>query len=191
MKTFALSLALLLGLSFSLQAQEETLFRNAKLTGAFGGPFVEYGEILGQQGSMVGGGGALQFKSFFVGGYGIGTHYPETGPYVVNLRHSGLWLGYTFPSYKLFHLYASLRAGGGAIRFKEDRSDRRRDAIYSDRIQALTPELGVEVNVSDFLRISVTGGYRLIGGVDRLPASYTNEDFSGWIGGLTFRIGSF
>ena len=181
----------MLGLGAAAYAQEETLFGKAKLTGAFGGPFLEYGEILGQRGSMVGGGGALQFKNFFVGGYGIGTHYPESGPYVVNVRHGGLWLGYTIPSHKLFHLYASLRAGSGAVRFKFDRSDNRRDAIFTDRIQALTPELGVEVNVSDFLRIAITGGYRLIGGVDRLPAGFSNEDFSGWTGGMTFRIGAF
>lgn len=195
MKTIVMTLALVLGLSVISFGQEETLFGNAKIVGAFGGPFVEYHQILGDEGVMVGGGGALQFKQFFFGGYGIGTNFPETiynaDRYVVNFGHGGFWLGYTIPSHKLFHLYLSARPGWGKIRFKYDRDDNDRDAIYSDRVFVFTPEVGVEVNVTDFLRIAATGGYRLVADVDNLPAIYTNEDFRGFMGGLTFRFGSF
>ncbi|MCB9283944.1 MAG: hypothetical protein H6563_07725 [Lewinellaceae bacterium] len=196
MKTIVLSLGLLLGFFASLYGQKsETLFENAKVVGAFGSPFLEYGKLLGEEGLMVGGGGALQFQRFFLGGYGIGTNYPETvyngNRYVVNFGHGGFWLGYTIPSHKLFHAYISAKTGWGRIRFKADRNDKDRDAYYSDRIFAFTPELGVEVNVTDFMRIALTGGYRLVADVDALPASYTNEDFSGFLGGLTFRFGSF
>lgn len=196
MKTIVLSLALLLGLSVSSYAQQqETLFQNAQVVGAFGGPFMEYGAILGEEGLMVGGGGALQYRRFFLGGYGIGTHYPQTvvnsERYVVNLGHGGFWLGYTIPSHKLVHFYGSTKIGWGAIRFKEDPDDKDRDAFYTDRIFAFTPEIGMEVNVTDFLRIAITGGYRLVADVDNLPGAYTNEDFSGFMGGLTFRFGAF
>lgn len=196
MKTIALTLGLVLGLTTAVFSQEETLFDNAKIVGAFGGPFVEYHQILGDEGLMVGGGGAVQFKHFFFGGYGIGTHFPEATllnakSYVVNISHGGFWLGYTIPAHKLFHLYVSARPGWGQVRFKEDRDDKDRDAIYADRIFAFTPEIGVEINVTDFLRIAATGGYRLIADVDNLPDDYANDDFSGFMGGLTFRFGSF
>ena len=190
-----MALGLVLGLSVMSYAQDETLFGNAKIVGAFGGPFVEYHQILGDEGVMVGGGGALQFKRFFFGGYGIGTHFPQTifdtQPYVVNVGHGGFWLGYTIPSHKLFHLYVSARPGWGKVRFKLDRDDKDRDAYYADRIFVFTPELGIEVNVTDFLRIAATGGYSLVTDVDNLPGDYTDEDFSGFMGGLTFRFGSF
>ena len=195
MKTILLSLGFLLGFFGVASGQQETLFDNARVVGAFGGPFVEYSQILGEQGVMVGGGGALQFQNFFIGGYGIGTNYPETtynnDRLVVNLGHGGFWVGYTIPTHKLFHLYISTRTGWGRIQFKADRDDKDRDAYYSDRIFAFTPEAGLEVNVTDFLRIAVTGGYHLVADVDNLPATYSNEDFSGFMGGLTFRIGSF
>jgi len=195
MKTIVLSLGFLLGFWGIVSAQEETLFDNARVVGAFGGPFVEYGEILEEGGVMVGGGGALQFQRFFFGGYGIGTNFPQTliddDYYTVNLGHGGFWLGYTIPSHKLFHVYASAKTGWGRIRFKEDRSDKDSDAIYSDRIFAFTPELGVEVNVTDFFRVALTGGYHLVTDVDNLPAEYSDDDFSGFMGGLTFRFGSF
>lgn len=195
MKTFAMALGLFLGLTSAALAQDETLFDNARVVGAFGGPFVEYHQILGDEGLMVGGGGALQFKRFFIGGYGVGTHFPETllnsERYVVNIGHGGFWLGYTIPSHKLFHLYVSAKPGWGQIRFKEDRDDKDRDAIYSDRIFAFTPEIGLELNVTDFLRIAATGGYRLVADVDNLPETYSDEDFSGFMGALTFRFGSF
>lgn len=196
MKTIVLTICILLGASaIALAQQEETLFRNAEVQGAFGGPFVEYANILGQEGAMVGGGGALQFRRFFLGGYGIGTHFPETtynaDRYVVNVGHGGFWLGYTIPSHKLLHFYGSARIGWGAVRFKDDPDDKNRDAIFSDRIFAFTPEIGLEINVTDFLRIAATGGYRLIADVDQLPGDYSQDDFNGFMGGLTFRFGSF
>ena len=58
MKTTLLSLLLTLA-SLALIAQEETLFNNLDVTGAFGGPIIEIGSINGEIGADVGGGGAL------------------------------------------------------------------------------------------------------------------------------------
>ena len=196
MKTIVSTFLLVMGLSGLAMAQEsETLFDNANIVGAFGGPFLEYTEILGEQGVMVGGGGALQFKHFFLGGYGIGTHFPQAEVdaerYAVNLGHGGFWLGYTIPSHKLVHFYGSARIGWGNIRFKEDADDSDRNAFFSDRIFAFTPEIGIELNISDFFRIAATGGYRMVSDVDNLPEGFGNEDFSNFMGGLTFRFGAF
>ncbi|MCB9277928.1 MAG: hypothetical protein H6562_03395 [Lewinellaceae bacterium] len=54
----------------------------------------------------------------------------------------------------------------------------------------MTPELGVDINVTSFLKISLTGGYRWVNGVTQLPG-LDNADFSSPIGGITFRIGGF
>lgn len=184
---------LLAGLfSFSLaSAQQETLFGkvNEDEIGAFGSPILEIGPINGQTSGYVGGGGALVIRGFFIGGYGIGTSFADTeingARYDIKLKHGGLWFGYAPVQYKVIHPYSSLRIGWGKSQLL--RGD---DADFSERNFVLTPELGLELNVFDFLKIAFTGGYRWVSGVDNLPG-LNNEDFSNFMGGITFRIGGF
>ncbi|MCB0587968.1 MAG: hypothetical protein KDD06_21935, partial [Phaeodactylibacter sp.] len=61
----------------ALTAQHETLFDDFTSFGAFGGPIVEISSINGEVGADVGGGGALVLDDFFIGGYGMGTDYPD------------------------------------------------------------------------------------------------------------------
>ncbi len=178
---------------WQLSAQEETLFGDVDILGAFGGPIVEISSINGEVGAMVGGGGALVMDNFFLGGYGIGTKYPDyfidegpdAGSYNIRFKHGGLWFGYVQRQSKLLHFYSSFRLGWGKTQLREDK-----DTRYSDRIFALVPELGFELNVSSFFKIGFTGGYRWVNGSNRLPG-LTDDDFSSPIGTITFRFGGF
>ncbi len=171
------------------KAQQETLFDDLNVVGAFGGPLIEIGNVVGETVGMVGGGGALILNNAFIGGYGVGTNAPDYAVgndiYNVRFRHGGFWLGYNYKPGKLIHLYTSARIGWGRVRLREDD-----DTVYSDRIFALTPELGIELNLTRWFRLAITGGYRWVNGVHLIPGS-TNADFSGPIGGLTFRFGGF
>ena len=173
----------------TLWSQQETVFGNVDVIGGFGGPYIEIGSINGQVGADVGGGGALMLDEFFIGGYGQGTSYPDA---MINdidrnikFSHGGLWFGYVKDQYKLFHLFSSLKLGWGRARLRaEDEPD------VSDRIFVLTPEIGVEVNLTDFFKLSLGGGYRFVSGVSKLPV-LDNGDFSSPVGILTFRFGGF
>ena len=189
MKKFLVILtACLTGIGLNAQ---ETLFGGVDENdlGAFGSPIIEIGSINGEAGGYVGGGGALVVRGFFLGGYGIGTKFAETQVdevrYDIRLKHSGLWLGYAPAQEKLFHPYTSLRIGWGKSQLL-----RGKDADFSDRIFALTPEAGFEVNAFHFLKVAFSGAYRWINGADNLPGLSSN-DLSSFMGVITFRIGGF
>lgn len=180
-------------LCVQLYAQEETLFSDLEVIGAFGGPLIEIGSINGEVGADVGGGGALVLNDFFLGGYGMGTDYPEysiaegpdAGDYNIKFKHGGLWFGFTQRQFKLVHFYSSVKLGWGRTQLREDRETR-----YTDRIFALVPEAGIELNVAPFFKIGFTGGYRWVNGIDKLPG-LGNEDFSSPVGIINFRFGGF
>lgn len=188
MKKITIILAALL-VSLGLSAQHETIFGNVDIWGGFGGPIFEISSINDQSVVSIGGGGALIMDNFFFGGYGIGTddsnHTFEDQEYKIKLNHGGLWLGATSNPNKLIHVYASTRLGWGRARLRQSG-----DTVFSDRVFSLTPELGFEVNVTDFFQLAFTGGYRVITGIDDLPG-LTNSNFSNVVGGVTLRFGGF
>ena len=180
-----------------LSAQHEALFDDLSTFGAFGGPILEFSSINGQLTADVGGGGALILDEFFIGGYGMGTDYPEaellqeTDGEIeafnadIEFRHGGLWFGYVKNIEQKMHLYSSLKVGWG-------RAELQHDALNtpSDRLFALTPEIGLEFNMTNFFRIGVTGGYRVVSGISRLP-TLDNQDFSSPTVAIAFRFGGF
>ncbi|MEQ8705975.1 MAG: hypothetical protein RIC19_18745 [Phaeodactylibacter sp.] len=180
-----------------LQAQHEALFDDLSSFGAFGGPILEFSSVNGQLTADVGGGGALILDEFFIGGYGMGTDYPEVsfeanvdGEVIpvdadIDFGHGGLWFGYVKDIEQKVHLYSSLKVGWGRAELKHDELD-----LPSDRLFVLTPEIGIELNMTNFFRIGLTGGYRAVSGISRLPA-LENKDFSSPTVALTFRFGGF
>ena len=186
-KTFTTCTALLL--AFALMGQHETLFRNVESIGGFGGPFIEIGAINGQVGASVGGGGAVTLDEFFIGGYGQGTSYPDltidNQSWNIRYGHGGLWFGYVGPNYKLLHFYSSFKLGWGRARLQREIA-----GDINDRVFVLTPEIGAEVNLTEFFKLSFTGGYRWVNGISQLP-NLNNGDFSSPVGIITFRFGSF
>lgn len=178
---------------WSLSAQQETLFDNLDVIGGFGSPIVEIGSINGEVGADVGGGGALVLDRLFIGGYGMGTDYPEytiddgenAGQYNIRFKHGGLWFGYVTEQSRLVHFYSSLKIGWGKSQLRVDK-----DALFSDRNFVMTPEAGIEINLTDFFKLGLTGGYRWVNGITKLPG-LDNESFSSPVGILTFRFGGF
>lgn len=176
-------------LSLTVQAQEETLFDDLEVMGAFGGPYIEIGKLNGEVGAQVGGGGALILNNLFIGGYGQGADYPEYTSdgrdYNIRFNHGGFWLGYAARPYKLVHVFTSAKLGWGKARIREDRT-----TVDIDRHFAITPELGIEINLTGFMKLSLTGGYRWVNGITKLPG-LDNKDFSSPVGIITFRFGGF
>lgn len=179
--------------ALQLSAQHETLFGDLDVIGAFGGPIVEISQIGEDVGADVGGGGALILNNLFLGGYGMGTDYPDyeivggenAGQYNIKFGHGGLWFGYVAKQSKLIHLYSSFKLGWGKARLRQDK-----ETIFSDRVFVMTPELGIEINLTGFFKLSLTGGYRLVNGISQLPG-LNNDSFNSPVGILTFRFGGF
>jgi len=178
---------------FALQVfgQVETLFNRAHVVGAFGGPIVEFSQFKGDYITSSGGGGGLIIDDFFIGGYGMGTVnfndlIVDNEDLRMEMGHGGFWLGYTYASHKLVHVFASAKLGWGGIDVEIDDSGfKSNDAIF-----VATPEVGIEMNVFRWFKIAGTVGYRSVTGVNNIPGQ-SNEDFSGLAGSVTFRFGGF
>ena len=102
------------------------------------------------------------------------------------MGHGGLWLGFTVPSRKVVHFYGSSRLGWGAldINFANSRFD------DLDNVFVITPEVGIEVNLTRWFRLAGTFGYRIVEGADE-SLGYSDDDFSGTFTGITLRFGGF
>ncbi|MEM1320348.1 MAG: hypothetical protein AAGG75_08825 [Bacteroidota bacterium] len=176
-----------------LAQEQETLFRKARVVGAFGGPIVEIGSYDGETGTAIGGGGGLIIDNFFLGGYGLGgTNITEQlfdsngDNFSLDIGHGGLWLGFTYKQYKLLHLFSSVKLGWGGVGIEFDDGG----PDYDDGIFVVTPELGLELNIFRFFKISATAGYRYVDGI-RADGTLDDDHFNGMVGTLTFRFGGF
>jgi hypothetical protein len=185
-------LLLLMGLAGMSFAQHETFFSNTRLSGAFGAPIIEVG-FNNDMATAVGGGGAIVFSDFFIGAYGVASGdfqglLDNNDLDQLDIGHGGLWLGFTPRTYSLVHIYSSARIGWGAL----DIDLRDGGVRYSelDKVFVLTPEIGLEANVTKWLRVSGTIGYRWVRGV-RDNGFVDNRDFTGSISSITLRIGWF
>ncbi|MCB0638254.1 MAG: outer membrane beta-barrel protein [Lewinella sp.] len=175
----------------ALQAQHETLFGQARVVGGFGGPIWEFG-LNNDIGTAAGGGGGIVINSVFIGAYGVGSIdfnqlFDEGDVDVLDLGHGGIWIGGTYRPSSLLHLYASGRIGWGALNVEFDGNQNYRDI---DKVFVLTPEIGVELNVTRWFRVAGTIGYRYLQGANE-DLGYKDEDFSGTMIGLTARFGWF
>jgi len=188
-KQFAFFLCIMLGLTLSAQQKTETLLSSQNSYGGFGGPIIEFSNINGTLVGDVGGGGAFVVNNFFLGGYGLGNGDSQVTItnelYDINFRHGGFWMGYAFKQYKVIHIYSSFRVGWGQAELLQN--DQK---FYSDNLLALAPELGLELNISNWFKVALTGGLRTVSGIQSLP-ELGNDDFTGFFGGITFRFGGF
>ena len=191
MKNWILIFALCLTGSSLFGQQQETLFGKSRVIGAFGGPIVEYNFANDNTQVSVGGGGAVIVGDFFLGGYGMGStgqNWIEgVEPYEIDLGHGGFWVGGTYPSHKLFHLFSSVKIGWGAvgIKFFDD------NATVADNVFVLTPEAGIELNIFRWFRIAASANYRWVDGINPALAGVNRNYYNGFGCNLTFRLGGF
>ena len=188
-----LLLAIFSSISLFTFAQQETIFNRANNISGWGGPMLEISSINGETVVDGGGGGALLIDNFFFGGYGLGTEAPNltlgAETFDIDFSHGGLWLGYTAMPNKVVHIYSSLRFGWGDVTLRDDDGDKR----FSDNMIVIAPEIGVELNVTSWFRLDLTGGYRFVNGVDGLPelTGLTDDSFTSPFAAVTFRFGGF
>lgn len=165
----------LLSLAFlGLQAQTETLLGSNFKVGGFGGPFFQFSSVDGNFAYYSGGGGGVILDGkFFVGGFGMGlnTQHRYDIPYLgipteheLDMGYGGLWLGYIYRPTKVVHLNFSLPIGGGTASF--DRIGDGYDADINDAIFVINPNLGMELNLTKWMKFTANAGYMLAMGLD-------------------------
>lgn len=173
-----------------------TLFNNGpvKVSG-FGAPILEWSEMNSKSVFSMGGAGAVLLNDFFIGGYGQGVtttltvtdNFGRTN--YLSIGHGGLWFGYAFPASKLVHFHASIKTGWGGIASRYTRNWSGNDEYFVSSFFAFTPDVGLELNVADFMRLNANVGYRSISQSDEVLL--TNSDLSSFTGNLTLKFGWF
>jgi hypothetical protein len=179
-------------LNLKPKREQETLFRNAHLRGGFGGPMFSWSKNSGKVGFGAGGGGGLVFDRVFVGLFGMGETFDKLkiGEDQLTLGYGGLWVGYTYPSHKLLHLYTSVKIGGGSVAITNFTDDFEASDDWLNATFVAVPEAGLELNVAKWMRIGGTVGYRFVNGFDGW-GSYGKNDLNALTYGFTLRFGWF
>ena len=191
-KKFSFFALLLLTLPVFAQQKEQILFQNARVRGGFGGPIFSWSHTNGKTGYGAGGGGGVVFDQFFVGLFGMGETFdnPVIGQPQLAIGYGGLWLGVTTPSHKLVHAYISAKLAGGAVGITDFEDDWDYDDNWDDVTFVAIPEVGVELNIARWMRMSGSVGYRFVDGFEGW-GTYGKKDLNAPVYNLTFRFGWF
>lgn len=180
-------------------AQDEYLLSGSgpREIGGFGGPVYRLTSVAGETMGMAGGGGSLLInRRLAIGGMGVGGRAnvdaiiggnPVRGE--MDFGYGGLTLEYITRPSKLVHANYLLMVGGGGVSVWPDDSRPRHMSDSTEVFGVVEPQLAVELNVVRWMRIALTGGYRLTFGAD-VP-KLVDDNLNGAIGSIVFRFGKF
>ena len=179
--TFTLFIVLFSILSIYAQKDETVLNRtNLRITGAWGGPTLGITAYDGENATVAGGYGGIEFnKEYFVGWGGAVIDLPKIDANLSNpdFDYNGLVLGYSPAAHRVIHPSVLVLVGTGKAQFNG----------ISDKAWVIQPSVGGEVNVLRWFRVGATGGYRYVNGSDL--TSLTDSNLSGFFGEIKFKFG--
>ncbi len=177
--------------------KEQTLFNKSKLRGGWLGVDFSTSKVDGHTGYGAGGSLGLIFNNLSVGLYGTGEAYDgfrrEDKDYALTLGHGGLVVGYAYPTKKSLHLTGSVKLGGGAVGMTRKYNDwdlEFDENDFEDAVFVVVPEVGLELNLTHWMRMSATAGYRFVDGFEGIP-ELGKKDLNAPVFGLNFRFGWF
>jgi hypothetical protein len=179
----------------TLLAQDtpETLFSGISRVSGWGGPVVRVGDFAGKTAGFIGGrGGVLLGRGFTIGGMGMGLvndniREPAPGSRQLMMGYGGLYVEQMLAPSKLVHVSVGALLGGGGASWV-DRLDRRIQTP-SDGFFVVEPEVSLEVNVTRFFRLGLTGSYRYLDGLGL--SGLPTDQLNGPMGGVSFKFGRF
>lgn len=163
---------------------QETLFNSngLGLTGAWGTATFNYSFLDDDYVYGRGGNFGLEFGHSVFVGYAWTRFKDEAQPDNARdfrLKYNGLLLGVTPNSYKAIHPRINALIGGGKVFL--------RDGNY-DRVFVLQPSAGLEINVFEWFRLGLEGGYRFVSNDN--VAGLSSEDISSPFAQIELRFGS-
>jgi hypothetical protein len=178
------------------------LFGKSLDVGGYGGLDVAYSRMFGRDGVVAGAQGAVLINHrLALGIAGYGWSNPLDGPAAPNgdaQRFETGYGGFT-AHYSLYFdqlpIYFTVGAlvGGGAIDLTDenhsDSFDGFQDRPSEDVFAVFQPDVAVHANLTKWMRVVLTAGYRLTSGVDRL--GFKEADVNGLMLGGQIQFGAF
>ena len=170
--------------------------------GGYGGIDVAYTRMFGQDGAVVGLQGALLLDhhlSLGLAGYGW-TNSQDAAPNAFGepqrfeTGYGGVTVRYSlYAPHVPVYLTVGALIGGGAIALQEYDEDERYqsfdDAEDQDVFAVVQPDVTLHANLTPWLRLGLTAGYRFTSDVDRF--GYDESDVNGFVVGGQVQIGRF
>lgn len=181
-------------------AQMETIFSGRITNGWYLAPEVKLNDISGETGVWVGmKGGWIINHSLVIGGAGYGLVSENQKTYffapertrVINCGYGGFLMEFIMSPRKIAHVTAGVLIGGGGAghRYIDEYYDYSRDNNLDDAFFALEPNLGVELNISRYIRAEIGATYLYTSGVDLVDLE--DDDLSGATGYFALKFGTF
>ncbi len=163
--------------SFKIKARERTLLGDLDLSGAWGGPTYNYSSTGDDWALLRGGFGGLEFSEELFIGYGgwksreaftvdePGANGPE-----YDFNHSGLIIAYSPFASNAIHPRITTVVGPGRFKLTEQPATGARD----DRFLVGQATIGLELNLFQWFRLGIDGGYRFASGIDNDTVTATD-----------------
>jgi|GEM_PF-1330870 len=182
-----------------------TLLNSRLRIGGYGGMSAAYTHMLGRHGTLVGGEGAVLFNhrlSLGLAGYGFLDAPRGPADADGNTRRFGTGYGgfvarYAFLSHGPFYVSAGALIGGGILSLQRDRgwddddwnndNDGEWDRDSVDPFFIVQPELTAHVNLTRWMRVGATAGYRFVNGISRF--GFEERDMAGVVLGSQLQMG--
>lgn len=176
-----------------------TLFSKKTEVGGYGSVDVAYTRMFGEDGALIGLQGALLLDhrlSLGIAGYGWTN--PQSGPDNAFGESRSFQTGYLggvvrYAFLETSPVYFSVGGliGGGAVILApdddDDDDDIRREDV--DAFAVFQPDVTVHANLTRWMRLGVTAGYRFTAGVSRF--GYDDSDVRGVVAGGQLQFGRF
>lgn len=178
--------------------EDNVLIGGIQQNGGYGAPTIALTAVNGDRAILVGGQGGWIINRHFViggGGRGLATDQRATlngEPVDLQMGYGGALVEYIGAPSRIVHYGAEVLIGaGGAQLLDESSAGDPDDADVLENTSFFASEVGgrLELNVTTFFRVGLSGGYRLIIGND-LPG-ISDVELGGPYGQLSLRFGSF
>jgi len=186
MKNYLFTIAILISSIIFAQAQSTQ--------GVFVSPILEVSEMNANVTLGTGVAVGTNLDKWHVAAYGIRTtntgQVNEIGEqYNLNLTTGGLWITYQHPVSEYFTVNAGARMGIGQVE-REWNFMNELGGLDKADVQMLTPQLGVELMLSDRLSLGYTSSFRWALSMDAMP-DVSTRDLSAMTNAITLKFALF
>ncbi len=182
---------------------EETLHGISMLeSGGYGGAVAKYSQVAGEFATFTGARGAWVINHRFslgAGFYRLSSNIDETmtpdnarklGG--VDLRYNGIELEYIMKGESVVHLVGYTLIGAGRVSFSRYDAVDDNIKLVKDDLLVIEPAVNLQVNMTDWCRVDLGLGYRMMMGVEDKSGNYMSSDnLGGMSATLVIKFGVF
>jgi hypothetical protein len=179
-----MNLLIIVLMSYTVIAQEETLLSGEMENGGYGGVFTKVGQINNATGVFIGGQGAWIINHRIgLGGKGYGLVNEVNVPDMQNVKLEfgcgGGLIEYIIASDKSVHANINVMIGAGGVKYAviDYQNDHSEINYTDDSFFVIEPGVDLILNVHKNFRLGIGAAYRFVSGVDY--EDLTNTDLSG------------